>query len=259
MLQILKQIFHNLRLSYYTSLYFKELKISADSPFETTKDFAIKMGFPALSKIFEITREIQHSRFNNDITYEQFLDMFYTVNFNNPETKNWMIRKYGINTWRLFLRAGGIEQEEIPIKSMEEHTLPESITSKDYANEIQKHLRDLGCKFTTRGYLSALALKHDRSAIDQAISFYVKAIIDHYLQLDFLRSVTEGSVYIIEASNKIKNYYENGKISKVAYQSVTSILGTCLNPQKTDEEKAVLESLINQNYLEGEKLVSIAT
>jgi hypothetical protein len=259
MLKILKQIFDNLRLRYYTSLYFKELKIVANSSFETTKDFAIKMGFPAMSKIFEITREIQRSRFNCDITYEQFLDMFYTVNFNNPETKHWMIRKYGINTWKLFLRAGGLEQEEKSIEAVEERTSIKSVTSKDYADEIKKHLHNFDCQFTAQGYLFALALKQDRSAIDQAVIFFVTAIVDHCLQLDFIRSVTEGSVHIREVSNKIKNYYENGQISNLAYQSVISILGTYLNPKRTNEEQAVLESLKNQNYLEGKQLVFIAS
>jgi DNA-directed RNA polymerase len=68
----------------------------------------------------------------------------------------------------------------------------------------------------------------------------------------------DGHTHLTNTTNKIKNYFENGQISKLAYQSVMSILGSCLNPNKTDEEKAVLESLIKQNYLGEEKLVSLS-
>lgn len=127
-----------------------------------------------------------------------------------------------------------------------------------YTNEIQKHLHDLGCTLTAAGCVSAMALKHDRRALDQAISFYIGAIVDKYFQFkNLIDTVTEGKILIWTASNKIKNYYENGQISKLAYQSVISTLGSCLNPKKADDEKELLELLIKQNYLGDEKLVSI--
>lgn len=250
-MRILKQIFDNLRFSYYKSLYFKELKSAADSHYETMKEFVIKMGSPALSKMFEIIRNLQRNKFGSHITYEQFLDYFYTSSANDVEMKHWVVNKYGIDTWRLFLRAGGFEEEK-PV----EISANNDATSSDYAKEIQQHLFDLGCTLTATGHISAMALKHDRSALDQAISFCVGAIAENYFE-NLIHLTMNGHTHLTTASNKIKNYYENGKISKLAYQSTISVLGSCLNPNKTDEEKEVLESLMKQNYLGNEKLVSI--
>lgn len=70
--------FDNLRFNYYKSCYFKELKRAADSRYETMKEFVIKMGPPTLSKMFEIIRKLQRNKFGSHITYEQYLDFFYT-------------------------------------------------------------------------------------------------------------------------------------------------------------------------------------
>lgn len=142
------------------------------------------------------------------------------------------------------------------ISAANTNELKEDSDHHSYAKEIQKHLRDLGCTLTTAGYVSAMALKHDRSALDQAISFCVGAITENYSK-NLIQLMFDGHTHLTKTSDKIKNYYENGQISKLAYQSVISTLGSCLNPNKTDEEKAVLESLIKQNYLGSEMLVFI--
>lgn len=259
MLQILKNISNNFRLNYYLSTYFKELKRAADSPYETMKEFVIKMGSPALSKVFEITREIQLNKFNIDITHEQFLDIFYRSNTNNLETKYWVINKYGINTWELFLRAAGVELDDKTSEIVNKDKSQEDCSiNNDHATEIQKYLRDLGCSFTSTGYIAAMALKKDRSALDHAISFCVGAIAENYSK-NLMQLVIDGQhTHLKSSSGKIKNYYENNQISKLAYQSSISTIGSCLNPNKTDEEKSLLESLIKQNYLGNEKLVFIS-
>lgn len=246
-------MFYYLRNYYYISRYLKELKSISEEPFETIKDFRLKAGFyeKNLRKSFELTKKIQFKRHNKiTLTYEIYLDYLYKDN----EMKSMIINKYGMETYNIFLRAGGLDK---PSKDANTNKSKDN-DRHSYAKEIQKHLLDLGCTLTTAGYESAMALKHDRSALDQAVSFYVGAIIEQYLQLDLIRSITEGSIYIMKASDKIKNYYENDQISKLAYQSVISILGSCLNPNKTDEEKSVLESIIKQNYLGNEKLISIS-
>jgi len=253
-LQILKQIFNNLRLNYYTSRYFNELKKAADSHYETMKDFVIKMGSQNLSKIYEITREIQYNKFNIDLTYEQFIETFFTLGANSLETKYWVINHYGINTWQLFLRAGGLD--ETPLQSDNANKLKDENTLHNYAKEIQKYLGDLGCTLTKAGYMSAMALKHDRSPLDQAIGYCVSAVAEGYFK-NLIQQSMNGHTHLITISDKIKNYYETGKISKFAYQSTISILSSCINPNKTEDEKDVLESLIKQNYLGDEKLVFI--
>lgn len=258
LLRILKSIFENIQLNYYTSRYFNELKKAADSQYETMKDFIIKMGSSDLSKAFEIIRKAQYKKFNYDISYEEFLDYFYKSYAGIPKYRHWIINKYGIDTWKLFLRAGGFELEEKPSETINTQ-IPQlnNVISDDYAKEIQKHLLDLDCTFTTAGHISAMALKQDRSALDQAISFCVGAIAENYSK-NLIQLMLDGHSHLTKTSDNIKNYYENGQISKLAYQSVISTLGSCLNPNKTDEEKTVLDSLIKQNYLGDEILVSIS-
>lgn len=246
-------MFYKLRFRYYLSRYFNELKAAADSSYEAMKDFTIKMGSENLSKAFEITTKARLNKHKEPLSYEQFLNDLYDM---HHEYKPWIINKYGIETYKLFLRAGGLDEKTFDNTSISNS---EKSTNHDaYANEIQKHLLDLGCTFTTTGFVSAMALKHDRSALDQAISFCVCTIAENYAQLDdLIRSTMNGNIHLTTISNQIKNYYENGQISKHAYQSVISILGSCLNRNKTSEEKETLEALIKQNYLGNEKLVSI--
>jgi hypothetical protein len=184
LVRILKNIIENIQLNYYTSRYFRELKKAADSQYEAMKDFIIKMGSPDLSKAYEIIRAAQHKKFNANITYEQFLDYFYTSYTSNVKYKYWIINTYGIDTWKLFLRAGGLELEEKPAEIVNVQ-IPQvnNVISNDYAKEIQKYLLNLGCTLTTAGHISAMALKQDKSALDQAISFCVGAIAENYVSV----------------------------------------------------------------------------
>lgn len=244
-------MFYYLRINYYLARYFKELKKAADSPFETMKDFVIKMGSENLTKAFELTQKLQLKRHNQiTLTYEQFLSDFYK---SHHEFKAWIVSKFGMETYKLFLRAGGLEEK--PSEAANTIKSNENNVRISYAKEIEKHLFDLGCSLTKMGLDSALTLKHDRTPIDQAISFCVGAIVENYSKNPQL--MFSEHVHLNAASNKIKNYFKNGQISNFAYQSSISIIALCLKLNKTDEEKAVLKSIINQNYLGSEKLVFI--
>lgn len=248
-------MFYNLRIYYYISRYLNELKSISEERFEAMKDFRLKAGFyeENLRNAFELAKKAQLKRHNKiTLTYEIYLDYFYK----DDDFKSMIMNKYGMETYKLHLRAGGFDEK--PSEAINSDKLKEDATLQSYAKEIQKHLFDLGCSFTTAGYVSAMALKHDRSALDQAISFCVGAIAENYCQLEDLTRLTmNGNIHLMTTSNMIKNYHENGQISKYVYQSVISILGSCLNRNKTSEEQEVLESLINQNYIGTEKLVSI--
>lgn len=148
------------------------------------------------------------------------------------------------------------DMEKKPLEAPNTNESKEADTRDSYAKEIQKHLLDLGCTFTPAGHISAMALKQDRSSLDQAISFCVGAIAENYSK-NLIQLMMDGHTHLTVTSNKIKKYYENGQISKHTYQSVISIIGSCLNPSKTNDEKEVLESLIKQNYLGNERLVSL--
>ena len=245
-------MFYTLRINYYLSQYFKELKAAAHSPFETERDFVLKMGSKNLTKAFELTQKVQFKRYNQaTLTYEQFL---YELYKSHHEFKSWIVNKYGSKTYSLFLRAGDLDEKVFEGSSNNKQK--DDINHDEYAKEIQKHLLNLGCTFTTAGYVSAMALKHDRSTLDQAISFCISAIAENYIQLeDLARSTMEGNIYLMTTTNKVKNYYENGQISKQAYQSVISIPSTCLNNNKTSKDKKI-RILIKQNYRQR-KLVSI--
>lgn len=247
-------MFYHLRNYYYISRYLKELKSIAEEPFETMKDFRLKAGFyeENLRKAFELTKKMQLKRHNKmTLTYETYLDYLYK----DVEMKSMIINNYGIETYNIFLRAGGLNKKPVE----EAGTCNEMNTNQvAYAEEIQKHLLDLGCSLTKAGYMAAMALKHDRNPLDQAISFCVGAIAEKYCQIkDLIHSTMEGNTHLLTASQKIKMYYENKLISSHAYQSVTVIFGICLNRNRTNDEQSVLMSIVKQNYLGNEELISI--
>lgn len=245
-------MFYKMRVHYNILKCIKELKSISQEHYETMKDFRLKMGSHKkfLWKAYELSKKVQLSRHNKiTLTYEIYLNYFY----NDDGIKNMIINNYGMETYNIFLRAAELDKKSSEATPSYNDKMSESHDT--YAKEIQKYLVDLGCSFTKTGYIAAMALKKDRSALDQAISFCVGAIVENYSKNSQL--IMSEHVHLKATSNKIKNYYENGQISKLAYQSSISIIGSCLNLNKTDEEKAVIESLINQNYLGSEKLVSI--
>ena len=102
-------MFYSLQLSYYQNLYFKELKVAAESNFETIKDFILRMGSKNLIRIFEISRKIQYKKYGINITYDQFVSMFYTT---SPDWKYFILHHYGIKTYELYLKAGGLTVDD---------------------------------------------------------------------------------------------------------------------------------------------------
>lgn len=209
-------MFYYLRINYYLSRYFKELKSISEELSETMKDFRLKAGFyeKNLRKAFELTKKFQFKRYNKTtLTYEIYLDYLYK----DDEMKSMIINKYGMETYNIFLRAGGLEEK--PPEATKTNELKEDNDLLSYAKEIQEHLFDLGCSFTPAGFVSATALMQDRRPLDQAISFYIDAIVDKYSQFkNTIDTVTEGETLICTASNKLKSIMKMGKYQNLLFR-----------------------------------------
>lgn len=258
--RFIKNIINFIKCNYHTSQYFKDLKKAADSPYNTYREFFLKVGSPALSKIFELTRQIQIDNNNLHLDYENFLRLFFIQGAKDRDTKHWIINNYGINTWELFLRVGAQEHQGLSVTSTNDanvnHNNDEA--TNDYTQEIQQCLSDLGCTFTVPGLVAAKALKRDRSARDHALSLCMGAMAEHYRGREGLFKATlEGHPLIMRATDMVKSYYKENLISQYAHDVIISFCATCLNPNRTAEDEELIESLAHHNYLGDEKLVQI--